>query len=54
MENLINLTPLQSVIILALNLWIFVIFPIIVIRKINYMTGLLETQIYQNNQENQE
>ena len=37
MENVFQLSPIQSFVILALNAWIFVIFPIIVIKKLNYM-----------------
>jgi len=44
MENMFNLTPVQSFIVLALNAWIFVIFPVLVIKKLNYMTTLLESQ----------
>lgn len=35
-------SPLETFIILAINAWMFVIFPVIVIRKLNYMTQLLE------------
>ena len=51
MENILNLTPGQSLIILALNAWIFVIFPVLVIRKLNYLTALLESQLVQDDQE---
>lgn len=44
MENVLNLTPLQSFFVLALNAWIFVVFPVLVLKKLNYMTALLESQ----------
>ena len=44
MENVFNLTPVQSFLILALNAWIFIIFPVLVLKKLNYMTTLLESQ----------
>ena len=48
MENMINIqmTPLQSILVAALNIWIFIVFPIIVIKKLNYLTSLLEAQYY--------
>ena len=54
MENLttLSMTPLQFAIQLAITVWMFVIFPIIVIRKLNYMTDILEAQYYAD--ENQE
>jgi len=51
MENILNLTPMQSLLMLALNAWILVIFPIIVIKKLNYMTNLMEAQLDQEDQE---
>ena len=46
MENILQMTPLQFSIALAINVWMFVIFPVIVIRKLNYMTQILESQYY--------
>ena len=54
MENIFNLSPAQSFLVVALNAWIFVIFPIWVIRKLNYMTNLLEAQFQQDDQNQQE
>jgi hypothetical protein len=48
MESLLQMTPLQFAIALAINIWMFVIFPIIVIRKLNYMTQILEAQYYRD------
>lgn len=47
MEQIFHLTPLQSLIVLALNAWLFIIFPVIVIRKLNYMTAIMEAQMEQ-------
>jgi len=41
-----NFTPLQMFLALALQIWIFVIFPIIVIRKINYLTALVQSSLH--------
>lgn len=45
MENSItvNLTPLQAILSLAFQIWI-VVFPIILIRKINYLTDIIQEQ----------
>jgi len=51
MGNIFNLTPLQSLFVLALNAWIFVIFPVIFIKKLNYMTDLMEGQYDSENQD---
>ena len=42
MENTINLsvTPFQALLALAFQVWM-IIFPILLIRKINYLTDLL-------------
>ena len=47
MEQTLNvsLSPLQVLLSLAFQLWI-IIFPIILIRKINYLTALLQEQFY--------
>jgi hypothetical protein len=46
MENSINLsvTPIQAVLALAFQIWM-IAFPIILIRKINYLTDLLHDHI---------
>lgn len=41
----INLTPIQILLSLAFQLWL-IIFPIILIRKLNYLTNLLQDQYY--------
>lgn len=46
MENSINLsvTPLQALLALAFQVWM-IVFPIILIRKINYLTDLLQEHL---------
>lgn len=46
MENAINLsvTPIQALLALAFQIW-FVVFPIILIRKINYLTAVLHEHL---------
>jgi hypothetical protein len=43
MENAINfsVTPLQALLAIAFQAWL-IIFPIILIRKMNYLTSLIE------------
>ena len=47
MENSISLSvsPLQAMLALAFQIWI-VVFPIILIRKLNYLTALINAQNY--------
>ncbi|MFP4472244.1 MAG: hypothetical protein ACLFPX_00030 [Candidatus Omnitrophota bacterium] len=44
MENVFSFTPLQQVVILMINVWMFAIFPILVLKKLNYISDLLEAQ----------
>ena len=53
MNSIIQLTPVQTIFIFAMQLWIFVIFPVIIIRKLNYMTSLLEAQFDQGQDESE-
>lgn len=39
----LTVTPLQMLLSLAFQIWL-VVFPIILIRKVNYLTALLEDQ----------
>ena len=43
MENSINfsVTPIQLLLSLAFQIWI-IIFPIVIIKKLNYLTALIE------------
>jgi hypothetical protein len=44
MENInISLTPIQVALSLAFQIWI-VVFPILIIRKLNYLTQLMQAQ----------
>lgn len=45
MENAItvNLSPVQMLLSLAFQIWI-IVFPIIIIRKLSYLTYLLESK----------
>jgi len=45
MENAINIsvTPLQALLGLLFQIWI-IVFPIILIRKLNYLTALITSQ----------
>ena len=47
MENSISISvsPLQAILALAFQIWI-VVFPIILIRKLNYLTALIASQGY--------
>ncbi|MCK4883023.1 MAG: hypothetical protein KAR31_03190 [Candidatus Omnitrophica bacterium] len=47
MENSISISvsPVQAMLALAFQIWI-VVFPIILIRKINYLTNLIASQRY--------
>lgn len=49
MENAmtVSVTPLQAILALAFQVWI-IVFPIILIRKINYLTELLQDQVDSN------
>ena len=52
MENAISIsvTPLQALLAVAFQIWM-IVFPIILIRKLNYVIGLLQEQVSANNQE---
>ncbi len=45
MENAVNVsfTPLQMILSLAFQVWI-IVFPILIIRKLNHLTALLESK----------
>ncbi len=45
MEAMLSqISPLQMFFMFVIQLWVVVIFPIVVIRKINYLTQLVESQ----------
>ena len=46
-----QITPVQLFFMFAIQIWSVVIFPIIVIRKMNYLTELLESQFEEDTKE---
>ena len=46
----ISVTPLQVLFALVFQVW-FIVFPIIVIRKLNYITALLQEQYQSSDKE---
>ncbi len=48
MEQILQLSPGQALLLMAMQIWMYVIFPIIVIRKLNYMTEVVEAQYYRD------
>lgn len=55
MEEMLNhvSTP-QLIVMFLIQLWVVVIFPYIVLRKLNYLTELVESQFEQDTPETQE
>lgn len=51
MENSINISvsPLQVLLTLAFQIWI-IVFPILIIRKLNYLTDLLHSHLEPENE----
>ena len=39
-----QISPIQMFIMFVVQIWVVVIFPIMVLRKINYLTELVESQ----------
>lgn len=39
-----QISPLQMVVMFVIQLWVVVVFPILVFRKLNYLTELVESQ----------
>ena len=54
MENSISISvsPVQALLALAFQIWI-IVFPIILIRKLNYLTALIAEQGYDDDQGDQ-
>jgi hypothetical protein len=52
MENAINfsVTPIQALLAIAFQVWL-IAFPIILIRKLNYLTSLLEEKFGAHDEE---
>ena len=51
MDNVLGLSPVHQLLILAINTWMFVIFPVLVLRKLNHITTILEAQAYDEDEE---
>lgn len=51
MENVLGLTPMQQIFVLAMHAWMFFVFPIMVLKKLNNITSLLESQIYEDEED---
>lgn len=48
-----QITPTQIFIMFAMQLWVLVIFPFLVFRKLNYLTELVESQFEDEAEESQ-
>lgn len=48
MDSVLNLSPVEKMLVLGLQLWITVIFPLLMLRKLNYVTSLLENLVDSN------
>ena len=46
MESVLTLTPAQQVLIIAVQLWLVIFFPLLILRKLNRICNLLEIQVY--------
>lgn len=46
MENMLSFSPGQVVLIGAVYFWLLVGFPVLILRKLNQIVGLLEVQVY--------
>ena len=44
-----NLSPVQVLLTLAFQIWL-IVFPIFIIRKLNYIINILEDQFYPDNE----
>lgn len=48
-----QITPMQMFFMFAIQFWVVVIFPVMVFRKLNYLTELVESQFEDEAEENQ-
>jgi len=53
MENVLSLTTGQQFFIMAVYSWMFIGFPVLVLRKLNQITSLLEAQVYGGDDEDE-
>ncbi len=44
-----QVTPLQMLFMVAIQLWVVIIFPVIVFRKLDYLKELIESQFEEEN-----
>lgn len=51
METLLQLTPAQQLFILAVQVWIVVLFPWLLLTKLNHISQLLEMQFQDDDDE---
>jgi len=51
MDGVLSFTPEQIILTLAIYIWMFVIFPVLVLRKLNHITNLLEAQVYDDDED---
>ncbi len=45
MENAFSFTSTQLLLVIAIQIWMVVVFPVLVLRKLNYLTALLEAHL---------
>ena len=48
-----QISPVQMFFMFAIQLWVVVIFPVMVFRKLSYLTELVESQFEDEAEENQ-
>ncbi len=53
MRSIFSVTPVQAILAMAFQIWL-IVFPIILIRKINYLAGLIENHCGTDERENAE
>jgi len=51
MESVLTFTPAQQVLIVVIQLWLVVFFPLLILRKLNHICNLLEIQVYQDEED---
>ncbi len=51
MESVLTFTPAQQILIVAIQLWLVVFFPLLILRKLNHICNLLEIQVYQDEED---
>lgn len=46
-----GISPLQMVFLVVLQVWFYIVFPILVLRKLNYLTQLMQNQFEENEED---